>query len=152
MLRLGIQKGFVLLDLVSLPQEWKAVFGGFFPCLKPSGLHFGVKVLIKPFYKSNHLETHNVWYTCFSLDFSCVTCSYSQIFFFSKNWRDVSTQILLEINITFFFMWTYVYPTEHCNRYRDPKGLCLDLCELPVQRLSEKAVSFLPGRGRCLML
>lgn len=84
MLRLGIQKGFVLLDLVSLPQEWKGVFGGFFPCLKPSGLHFGVKVLIKPFYKSNHLETHNVWYTCFSLDFSCVTCSYSQIFFFFK--------------------------------------------------------------------
>lgn len=123
----------------------------FLPCFKSSGLHFGVKILIKAFYKSSHLEMHNVKYVCFSLDFSCILCFLNQRFFFKelegcKCPNPVGNQ---------YYILFHVDPcTSNRAQQQDagiPRG-CVWICVSCQCKGCQRPVSFLPGHGRCLVL
>lgn len=113
---------------------------GFFPFFKSSGLHFGVKSLIKPSYKSNNLEMGNGKYIGFSLDFRCIMYIFNQRSFFQRTGgMSVPKSCWKPVLHSFSCRPMYIQEST-AARYRDPKGLCLDLCELPMQRLSESSV------------
>lgn len=148
--QIGYTGRFCVCLICCLSQEQRECLFGVFSLLKSSGLHFGVKVLMKPFYKSNHLAMGSVKYICFSLDFSCIMRFFNQRFFFKEPEGCKCPNPGNQYYIVF-----HADPCTSNRALQQDTGItkgCVWICVSCQCKGCQRAVSFLPGHGRCIVL